>query len=184
MARAYVIAVVLTVCGAISSPAAQPSFYQGRQMVIMVASGAGGGYDTYARAFVRYLPKYFPANPSIVPKNVPGAGGLIAANSLYNSTAPDGLTIAALTNGAAMDPLFGETAARFDARKFNWLGSIGKLENICVTRQGGPITRIEQARAREITVAGSGATGNSAIMPKIVNRFLGTKFKVITGYAE
>jgi tripartite-type tricarboxylate transporter receptor subunit TctC len=83
-----------------------------------------------------------------------------------------------------MDPLFGETAARFDGRKFNWIGSIGKLENICVTRQGGPITRIEQARAREITVAASGATGNSAIMPKIVNRFLGTKFKVISGYSE
>ena len=153
-------------------------------MVMIVASGAGGGYDTYARALVRYLPKYIPGNPSVVPKNVPGAGGLIAANTLYNSTAPDGLTFAALTNGAAMDPLFGETAARFDARKFNWIGSIGKLENICVTRKESPVTRIEQARTREITVAASGATGNSAIMPKIVNRFLGTKFRVIGGYTE
>jgi tripartite-type tricarboxylate transporter receptor subunit TctC len=159
-------------------------FYQGRQVVMIVASGAGGGYDTYARALARYLPKYIPGIPSIVPKNVPGAGGLIAANSLYNSTAPDGLTFAALTNGAAMDPLFGETAARFDGRKFNWIGSIGKLENICVTRKQSGITRIEQARTREITVAASGATGNSAIMPKIVNRFLATKFKVISGYTE
>lgn len=159
-------------------------FYRGKQIVLMVASGAGGGYDTYARTLARYITKFIPGNPVIIVKNVPGAGGLIAANSLYNATTPDGLTIAALTNGAAMDPLFGETAARFDGRKFNWIGSIGKLENICVTRQGGPITRIEQARAREITVAASGATGNSAIMPKIVNRFLGTKFKVISGYAE
>jgi tripartite-type tricarboxylate transporter receptor subunit TctC len=160
------------------------AFYRGKQIVLVVASGAGGGYDTYARSFARYLTKYIPGNPVVVVKNVPGAGGLIAANTLYNATTADGLTIAALTNGAAMDPLFGETAARFDGRKFNWIGSIGKLENICVTRQGGPITRIEQARAREITVAASGATGNSAIMPKIVNRFLGTKFKVITGYSE
>jgi tripartite-type tricarboxylate transporter receptor subunit TctC len=164
--------------------AANNSFYRGKQIVLTVASGAGGGYDTYARTLARYITKYIPGNPVIVVKNVPGAGGLIAANSLYNATIPDGLTIAALTNGAAMDPLFGETAARFDGRKFNWIGSIGKLENICVTRQGGPITRIEQARAREITVAASGATGNSAIMPKIVNRFLGTKFKVISGYSE
>src|SRR5438105_1489708 len=184
MTRANIIAAVLTVCGATASAAAQPSSYQGRQMVMIVASGAGGGYDTYARALVRYLPKYIPGNPSVVPKNVPGAGGLIAANTLYNSTAPDGLTFAALTNGAAMDPLFGETAARFDARKFNWIGSIGKLENICVTRKESPVTRIEQARTREITVAASGATGNSAIMPKIVNRFLGTKFRVIGGYTE
>ncbi len=151
---------------------------------MLIASGAGGGYDAYARALGRHLARHIPGNPAIVPRNVPGAGGLIAANTLYNSTPPDGLTLAALTNGAAMDPLFGETAARFDGQKFNWLGSIGKLENICVTWQGSPITRIEQARLREITVSATGATGNSAIMPKIVNEFLGTRFKVIGGYAE
>ena len=158
-------------------------FYQGKQVVMVVASGAGGGYDTYARTLARYMPKYIPGGPAIVAKDVPGAGGLIAANTLYNATLPDGLTFAALTNGAAMDPLFGETAARFDGRKFNWLGSMGKLENICVTRPGA-ITSIEQARTHEVTVAASGATGNSAIMPKIVNRFLHTKFKVIGGYTE
>lgn len=163
---------------------AQTPFYQGKQIAMIVASGAGGGYDTYARALARHLPDHIPGKPVIVPKNVPGAGGLIAANTLYNSTVADGLTFAAFTNGAAMDPLFGETAARFDARKFGWLGSIGKLENICVTRKASPITRIEQAKMREIAVSASGATGNSAIMPKIVNEFLGTKFKVIGGYEE
>src|SRR5438270_6542103 len=172
MARANIIAAVLTVCGATVSAAAQPSFYQGRQMVTIVASGVGGGYDNYARAIARYLPKYIPGNPSIVPKNVPGAGGLIAANSLYNSTTPDGLTFAALTNGAAMDPLFGETAARFDGRKFNWIGSIGKLENICVTRKASGITRIEQAHSREITVAAWGVTGNSDMLTELMNRFV------------
>jgi tripartite-type tricarboxylate transporter receptor subunit TctC len=162
---------------------AQP-FYQGKQITMLIASGAGGGYDAYARTLARHLGRHIPGNPAIVPKNTPGAGGLIAANTLYNSTAPDGLTFAALTNGAAMDPLFGEKAARFDGQKFNWIGSIGKLENICVTWKGSPITRIEQAKTREITVSATGATGNSAIMPKIVNQFLGTKFKVIGGYAE
>jgi tripartite-type tricarboxylate transporter receptor subunit TctC len=169
--------------GAIMAGGAGAPFYQGKQVVMVVASGAGGGYDTYARALARYMPKYIRGRPAIVAKNVPGAGGLIAANSLYTATLPDGLTFAALTNGAAMDPLFGETAARFDGRKFNWLGSMGKLENICVTRLGA-IANIEQARTREVTVAASGATGNSAIMPKIVNRFLHTKFKVIGGYTE
>jgi tripartite-type tricarboxylate transporter receptor subunit TctC len=162
---------------------AQP-FYKGKQLTMLIASGAGGGYDAYARTLARHMGRHIPGNPTIVPKNTPGAGGLIAANTLYNNTAPDGLTLAALTNGAAMDPLFGEAAARFDSQKFNWLGSIGKLENICVTWKGSPITHIEQARAREITVSATGATGNSAIMPKIVNQFLGTRFKVIGGYAE
>ena len=166
-----------------SAQTPQP-FYKGKQIVMLIASGVGGGYDTYARALARYMPKYIPGNPTIVPKNVPGAGGLIAANTLYNNTAADGLSFAALTNGVAMDPLFGERAARFDAQKLAWLGSMGKLENICVTWQGSPITRIEQAKTREVPVSASGATGNSAIMPKIVNQFLGTKFKVIGGYTE
>lgn len=173
----------LLLAAAIMAGGAGAPFYQGRQVAMVVASGAGGGYDTYARALARYMPVYIPGRPAIVVKDVPGAGGLIAANSLYRATLPDGLTFAALTNGAAMDPLFGETAARFDGRKFNWLGSMGKLENICVTRPGA-ITSIGQARTREVTVAASGATGNSAIMPKIVNRFLHTRFKVIGGYTE
>ncbi len=159
-------------------------FYRGKQVSMLIASGAGGGYDTYARTLARHMAKHIPGNPTIVPRNLPGAGGLIAANTLYNSSAPDGLTFAALTNGAAMDPLFGERAARFDAQKFNWIGSIGKLENICITWQGSPITRIEQAKTREVAVSASGAGGNSSIMPKILNQFLGTKFKVIGGYAE
>ena len=180
------IAIVLTVAFLLpaQSGAEQAPFYRGKQITLLIASGAGGGYDAYARALARHMGRHIPGNPNIVPKNVPGAGGLIAANTLYNSTSPDGLTFAALTNGAAMDPLFGETAARFDGQQFNWLGSMGKLENICVTWQTSPITKIEQAKAREITVSATGATGNSAIMPKIVNEFLGTKFKVIGGYSE
>jgi tripartite-type tricarboxylate transporter receptor subunit TctC len=178
------LAALITGLPAAGSTQDAQNFYRNKQLTMLIASGAGGGYDAYARTLARYLPKHISGNPVIVPKNVPGAGGLIAANTLYNNAAPDGLTFAALTNGVAMDPLFGETAGRFEPQKFNWLGSIGKLQNICVTWQGSPITRIEQARTREVAVSASGATGNSAIMPKIVNQFLGTKFKVIGGYTE
>jgi len=184
LARVLGLAIGAAIAMGPASAQSPPPFYKSKQIVMLIASGASGGYDTYARALARHMPKYIPGNPTIVPKNVPGAGGLIAANTLYNSTVPDGLTFAALTNGVAMDPLFGERAARFEAQKFAWLGSMGKLENICVTWQGSPITRIEQARAHEVPVSASGATGNSAIMPKIVNQFLGTKFKVIGGYTE
>jgi tripartite-type tricarboxylate transporter receptor subunit TctC len=163
---------------------AQAPFYRGKQISMLIASGPGGGYDTYARALARHMARHIPGNPVIVPRNLPGAGGLIAANTLYNSSAPDGLTFAALTNGAAMEPLFGERAARFDPQKLNWIGSIGKLENICVTLKGSPITRIEQAKANDVAVSASGAGGNSSIMPRILNDFLGTKFKVIGGYTE
>jgi len=187
MRRAFIGLLLFALLALVPAPAsaqAPAPFYRGKQINMLIASGAGGGYDTYARALARHMTKHIPGNPVIVPRNLPGAGGLIAANTLYNATAADGLTFAALTNGAAMDPLFGERAARFDAQKLNWIGSIGKLDNICITWQGSPLTRIDQAKAKEVAVSASGAGGNSSIMPKILNQFLGTKFKVIGGYTE
>ncbi len=157
-------------------------FYRGKQITLLVGSGAGGGYDAYARVFARYAIKHLPGAPSIVIKNVPAAGGMAAANMLYANVDHEGLTIAAQTNGIAMDPLFGNAAAHFDSRKFNWLGSMGKLQNVCATWHTSPVTTIEQARQTPVTVAGAGATSNSVIVPKILNALVGTRFKVIAGY--
>jgi tripartite-type tricarboxylate transporter receptor subunit TctC len=157
-------------------------FYRGKQVVLLVASGVGGGYDTYARTFARHVGRHLPGNPVIIPKNLPAAGGLAAANTLYAVSPKDGLTIAALTNGIAMDPLFGNPGARFDALKFNWIGSMGKLQNICATWFQSPIKSIEAVRTREVTVAAAGPTSNTAIVPNVLNALLGTHFKVVTGY--
>jgi tripartite-type tricarboxylate transporter receptor subunit TctC len=157
-------------------------FYRGKQVVLLVASGVGGGYDTYARTFARHVGRHLPGNPVIIPKNLPAAGGLAAANTLYSVSPKDGLTIAALTNGIAMDPLFGNPGARFDALKFNWIGSIGKLQNICATWFQSPIKSIETVRTREVTVAAAGPTSNTAVVPNVLNALLGTHLKVVTGY--
>jgi tripartite-type tricarboxylate transporter receptor subunit TctC len=149
---------------------------------MLVASGVAGGYDTYARVFARHAARHIPGNPTLVPKNLPAAGGLAAANTLYSVSAKDGLTIAALTNGVAMDPLFGNPGARYDALKFNWIGSIGKLHNICATWLQSPIKTIEAVRSREVTVAGAGPTSNTVIVPNVLNALLGTRFKVVAGY--
>lgn len=178
-------AACLVIALGVATPAsggAVEDFYRGKQIVLLVASGAGGGYDTYARVFARHAGRHIPGNPTIIPKNLPAAGGLAAANTLYSVSARDGLTIAALTNGIAMDPLFGNPGARFDAQKFNWIGSIGKLSNICATWYQSPITTIDAARRREVTVAASGATSNTAIVPNALNALIGTKFKAVVGY--
>ena len=124
----------------------------------------------------------FPGNPNIIAKNMPAAAGLAAASTLYTTADKDGSTIAAFTNGAAMEPLFGNASARYDAQKFNWLGSIGKLQNVCATWHQSAVKTIEDARAREVIVAAAGATSNTAIVPKALNALIGTKFKVIAGY--
>jgi tripartite-type tricarboxylate transporter receptor subunit TctC len=170
---------------AFSSPVSAETaedFYRGKQITLLVASGVGGGYDTYARVFARHAVKHIPGQPGIIPKNLPTAGGLGAANTLYSISTKDGLTIAALTNGIAMDPLFGNPGARFDAQKFGWIGSIGKLQNVCATWFESPIKTIAAVREREVVVAAAGATSNTVIVPRVLNVLLGTRFKPIAGY--
>ena len=171
----------LAVCAGFGANARAQDFYKNKTITMLVGSGAGGGYDVYARAFARYAPRHIPGAPTIIAKNMPAAAGLAAASSLYTAE-PDGLTIGALTNGAAMGPLFGDPGARFDARRFAWLGSIGKLENVCATWWTSPVKTIEQAMARGVLVSGAGATSNTVIVPNMLNALIGTKFKVIAGY--
>jgi tripartite-type tricarboxylate transporter receptor subunit TctC len=173
-------AVLIAAAGALAQ--APQGFFKGRQITFLIGAGAGGGYDVYFRTFGRYLVRHIPGAPTIVPKNMPAASGLAAANTLYTSADRDGATIGAFPNNIPMDPLFGNPGARYDAQRFNWLGSIGKLENVCATWITSPIKNIAQAREREVIVAAAAATSNSAIMPKVLNALLGTKFKIVSGY--
>jgi tripartite-type tricarboxylate transporter receptor subunit TctC len=161
---------------------AQQDFYKDRQINMLVASGVGGGYDVYARSLGRHMPRHIPGSPTFVARNMPTAGGLTAANTLFNASDRDGSTIAALTNGVPMDPLFGVKEAKFDGRKFSWIGSMGKLQNVCATWHESPVKTIADARGKEVVVGASGPTSNSSIMPRIANEVLGTRFRVITGY--
>jgi tripartite-type tricarboxylate transporter receptor subunit TctC len=157
-------------------------FYRGKSITMIVGGGVGGGYDLYARAFARHMPQHIPGNPNIVPRNVPAAGGLAAANLLYTSSERDGSVIGAFPNNVPMDPLLGNPGARYDPLQLNWLGSIGKLQNVCATWHTSPVRTIAAAREREVIVAAAGAASNTAVMPKVLNALLGSRFKVIAGY--
>jgi tripartite-type tricarboxylate transporter receptor subunit TctC len=176
---------VLAMAGMLPAMASAQSvdeFYKGRQINMLIGGGAGGGYDVYYRALARHLGKHIPGHPSIIPRNQPAASGLAAAAALYTTAEKDGATIGAFPNNIPMDPLFGNPAARYDALKLNWLGSIGKLQNVCATWHTSPITTIQQAQQREVIVAAAAAPTNTAIMPKVLNALLGTRFKPIIGY--
>jgi tripartite-type tricarboxylate transporter receptor subunit TctC len=177
--------ILLLVLGGISPAAHAQSveqFYKSHPITMLVGSGAGGGYDVYARAFARHWTDHIPGHPPIIAKNMPAAAGLAAASTLYNSADRDGATIGAFTNGAAMDPLFGNAGAHYDPRRFAWLGSIGKLENVCATWHTSSVKTIAQAQQRQVVVAAAGATSNTAIVPKLLNALIGTRFKIIAGY--
>jgi tripartite-type tricarboxylate transporter receptor subunit TctC len=180
-ALSFIYSLVLA-CAVHAGHAQAQDFYKGKTITFLVGSGAGGGYDVYARVYAQHVVAHMPGQPVIIIKNMPAAAGLAAASALYTAPEKDGLTIAALPNGAAMDALFGNPGARFDSLRFNWIGSIGKLQNVCATWHLSPIKTIAQAQSTEVIVAGAGATSNTAIVPKIINELIGTKFKVIVGY--
>ena len=168
---------------ALASAEAAPPSYAGKQIRMVIGSGAGGGYDVYARALSRTLAKYIPGNPTVVNENMPGAAGLNATNWTYAQAPKDGSVILATYNALLLEPLFGNKKALYDPTKFQWVGSIGKQQQICMTWYTSPVKTIEDAKKREVKVSATGATGNSATMPKLVDGLLGTKFKVIGGYS-
>jgi tripartite-type tricarboxylate transporter receptor subunit TctC len=180
--RGVLLATVLATAGAVGDAAAQAPYYTGKQIRMVVASGAGGGYDAYARFLARHLPRHIPGNPTIVTQNIPTASGLQATNWAYNVAPKDGTVILATYNALLDDPLYGSQAARFDPLKFESVGSIAKQQTVCATWHTSEIKTIEQARDREVTVSATGSSGDRATMPRILNALLGTKFKVINGY--
>jgi tripartite-type tricarboxylate transporter receptor subunit TctC len=175
-------AIAILVTPALACAQTPEEFYKGRQITMLVGAGAGGGYDVYARVWAKHASRHIPGQPQIVPKNMPAAGGIAAANALYNNSDRDGSVFAALPNGVSMDPLAGVAQARFEPLKMAWVGSIGKLQNVCATWHTSPVKTMADARQRETIVAGAGATSNTAIMPRIINDLLGTRFKVVAGY--
>jgi tripartite-type tricarboxylate transporter receptor subunit TctC len=163
--------------------AAQGVSYEGKTLRMIIPSGAGGGYDAYARALAAHIADHLPGTPAIVNQNMPGASGMIAVNWSATDNAPkDGSVLIATYNSLLLEPLFNNPQAKYDPRKFEWIGSIGKQQQICLTWHTSPIKTIEQAKAREVVVSATGATGNTATIPKMLNTLLGTKFKVVTGY--
>jgi tripartite-type tricarboxylate transporter receptor subunit TctC len=166
-----------------SSPAQTPAeFYKGKTIDLYIGSSVGGGYDLYGRMLARHIGRYIPGNPSVVPKNMEGAGGLRLANFLYNAAARDGTALATIYRGNAFDPLLGGKGGQFDATKFNWVGSTNHEVSVCVAWHTSGIARYEDVLAHDLIVGASGPSADTYQFPKIANGVLGTRFKIVTGY--
>ena len=157
-------------------------FYRRTDLNIVVASGAGGGYDTYSRALARHLPRHLPGEPTAVVKNMPGAAGLTAMNWAYSIAPRDGSQMLATYSALIDANLIKNERARFEVRKFNWLGSIANSPLICVTWHTSPYQDIRQMVGKPVTAGSTGRTAKSATTPILFNEVLGTQFKVIMGY--
>jgi tripartite-type tricarboxylate transporter receptor subunit TctC len=157
-------------------------FYKAKTIELDIGVSVGGGYDLYARMLARHMGKYIPGNPSIVPKQMEGAGSMRLANFLANAAPKDGLTFGTINRGTAFDPLLGNKSAQFEAAKLNWIGSTNNEVSACVAWHTSGITSIEKVKTKELIVGATGPSADTYQFPKIANGVLGTKFKIVTGY--
>jgi tripartite-type tricarboxylate transporter receptor subunit TctC len=157
-------------------------FYRGKTVTIMVSAGAGGGYDTLARTLARFLTRHLRGNPIIVVRNMAGGGGLAAANALFSGAETDGTYIGLLQSQTPFDPLLGAREARFDATKFNWLGTPSVETGLFVLWNAVPVDTLAQAKERDITVGAAGANSTPAFHARLLNDVFGLRLNIKTGY--
>jgi tripartite-type tricarboxylate transporter receptor subunit TctC len=157
-------------------------FYKGKTVELYIGYSAGGGYDVYARLLARYIGKHIPGNPTVVPKNMTGAGSLLLANWLYNVGPKDGTVFGAIGRGTAFDPIFGLKGSQYEATKFNWIGSMNNEVSVCVSWYDSGIQTVEDLEHKELVVGGTGKSADTDQFPRLMNGVLGTKMRVISGY--
>jgi tripartite-type tricarboxylate transporter receptor subunit TctC len=157
-------------------------FYRGKNVELQIGFGPGGGNDVWGRMVSRHMPRHLPGNPTFVPKNVPAAGSLVVANTLYNSSPKDGSAIGMIARGIPFEPLFGGKGTQFDALKFNYLGSPSRDSNMCAVWHTHPVKTAKDLFTVETVIGSTGSGAESHVFPILLENLLGMKIKIIKGY--
>jgi tripartite-type tricarboxylate transporter receptor subunit TctC len=161
---------------------AQSVDFSKKTITIYIGNTAGGSYDLYGRLVARFLGKHLPGNPNVVGSNMPGAGSLKAANFIYEVAPKDGTALGIVTETLALEQALANPAVQYDALKFTWIGRVASSNNIHVMWNTSKVQSIEDAKKIEAPVAGTGAGNIAEIVPNLLNKVIGTKFKIISGY--
>jgi tripartite-type tricarboxylate transporter receptor subunit TctC len=157
-------------------------FYRGKTVSLIVSSAPGGGYDTLSRLVARHIVKHIPGNPSVVVRNMPGAGGVIATNNLFNVASRDGLSFGQLQNTLPFEPLLGNTEAHYDSSKFNWLGSPSFETGLFIVWNKVPVASVADIRTREVSVGSPGLFSTPSFDTRLLATTLGMKLRIVIGY--
>jgi tripartite-type tricarboxylate transporter receptor subunit TctC len=183
--RLIALAAVLLVLSGASAAGAQDAadFFKGRTVRIVVGFGPGGGYDLYARLLAKYLPRHLAGAPNIVVENMEGLGSVRAANYVYAVAPRDGSVIAAVNQNAPMYQLLGGQGARFRAEEASFIGSLTHSNEVLFTWHTSGVASLADARAREVVLGAVAVTSDSYIYPTVLNALLGTRFRIVNGYA-
>jgi tripartite-type tricarboxylate transporter receptor subunit TctC len=174
-----VLAVWLAPAHSATDPVAD--FYRGKTINFVIGSGEGGAYDLGGRLMARYLARYIPGNPTLVPQNMPGASSVRAASYIYSVAARDGTAFGTAQPTIILNKLL-EPGASYQPEKYTWIGRLQPMTLVGVAWSAAAHHTMADARRQKLIVSASGASGTSAIVPWALNRIAGTHFQVVTGY--
>lgn len=158
------------------------AFYRGKAITLLIGFDVGGGYDSIARLFSRYLTKYIPGHPLVVPENKPGAASLVAAAYMNNVAPRDGTYIGIISRSAALQPLLAPETAKFDPRKFAWIGSPTRDTLLCVSWHTSPIKTWKDMQSSPFRVGAGGYGGDTQITAQALKSMLNANIVLISGY--
>ena len=170
---------------AASQPAASQDavadFYRGKQVVMLIGTSAGNDYDYRGRLLARHMGKHIPGAPTIIVRNMPGGGGIVAANWMTNLAPRDGTVLHMIMQNMMSAQAMGVGGVEFDTRKFNWLGNTTDSPNVTNSWHTSPVRTIEDAKTKELVLGAP--MGTAGVMyATLMNALAGTKFKIVTGY--
>jgi tripartite-type tricarboxylate transporter receptor subunit TctC len=159
-------------------------FYKGKTIAMYVGTGeSSGAVGAYPRSISQIIKKYIPGNPTVIVSNMPGAGGIKAANFIYSLGPQDGTAWGFITRGFLLAPLLKYPQADFDPTRFNWIGSPARTVSVgTIWTANTAVRSIEDARKTEVVVGATSAGQDTGIFPAALNKYLGTRFKIVTGY--
>jgi tripartite-type tricarboxylate transporter receptor subunit TctC len=159
-------------------------FYAGKTINIYIGTGEGpGALSAYPRAIAAVIGKYIPGHPTILVRNMPGAGGIKAANFIYGIAPQDGTAWGFITRGFVRAPLLQNPQAQFDPTKYHWIGTTSQETTVAaVWAAATKVRTLQDAMREEVIFGGTSLSTDTGLFPTILNRLIDTKFKVIVGY--
>ncbi|HZH84862.1 MAG TPA: tripartite tricarboxylate transporter substrate-binding protein [Phototrophicaceae bacterium] len=172
------IVATLNLCNWTHAVDAQP-FYAGKNITMLISTSPGGATDVAGRLVMRHLGKYLPGQPNFIAQNMPGAGGIVAANYLSNVAKPDGLTLLAVNRANYLEQMVGRPEVKLDFRRLNWVGSFNRAPMMIVCRKDTPYSSIDAMRSAKAPARfGEGGTGSiSFVFSSLVGEILDFKVK-------
>jgi tripartite-type tricarboxylate transporter receptor subunit TctC len=157
-------------------------FFQGKKVTVIVSAGAGGGYGLYGQLFAKNFARHIPGKPKVTLQYMGESGGMKASNYLYNVAPRDGTYLGTLRTTAMVAQVLRPSGVKYDTAKFNWIGSMAPMINtigVWHTAKGKSIATLKK---HQVLVGAGGKASELYIQPMILNKLVGTKFKIITGY--